>query len=43
LFRLPNIFKLIKFRILRWAEHVASMEEGRPNNAFKLNLDERDL
>ena len=38
------IVRVIKSRILRWAGHVARMEEGR--NAFqilKVNLQERDL
>ena len=30
----PNIVKLIKSRRLRWAWHVARIEEGR--NAFKM-------
>jgi len=30
----PNIVRAIKSRILRWAGHVARMEEGR--NAFKM-------
>jgi hypothetical protein len=25
----PNIIKVTKFRILKWAGHVARMEEGR--------------
>jgi hypothetical protein len=25
----PNIVTWIKYRILRWAEHVAKLEEGR--------------
>ena len=29
----PNIVRMIKSRRLRWAGHVARMEEGR--NAFK--------
>ena len=33
LYRSPNIFRVIKSRILRWAGHVARMEEGR--SAFK--------
>ena len=31
---LPNIVREIKYRRLRWAEHVARMEEGR--TAFKI-------
>jgi len=34
LYRLPNIVKVIKSRILRWAGHVARMEEGR--SVFKM-------
>jgi hypothetical protein len=30
----PNIVRMIKPRRLRWAGHVARMEEG--NNAFKM-------
>ena len=44
LYRSPNIVKVIKSRSLRWAGHVARMEEGR--SAFKIyqvNLQERDL
>ena len=33
LYRSPNIVSLIKSRRLRWAGHVAKMEEGR--RAFK--------
>ena len=33
LYRSPNIFRVIKSR-LRWADHVARMEEGR--SAFKI-------
>ena len=33
LYRSPNIFKVTKSRRLRWAGHVARMEEGR--SAFK--------
>ena len=29
LYRSPNIVRVIKSRKLRWAEHVARMEEGR--------------
>ena len=28
LYRSPNIVRVIKSRILRWAEHVARIEEG---------------
>ena len=44
LYRSPNIVRVIKSRRLRWAGHVARMEEGR--SAFKIlavNLQERDL
>ena len=34
LFRLPNIVRVIKVRILRLADHVARMEDGR--RAFKI-------
>ena len=34
LYRSPNILKVIKSRILRWAGHVARMEKGR--SAFKI-------
>ena len=34
LFRSPNIVRVIKSRRLRWAGHVARMEEGR--DAFKI-------
>ena len=34
LYRSPNIVRLIKSRRLRWAGHVARMEEGR--SAFKI-------
>jgi hypothetical protein len=34
LYRLPNIVTVIKFRRLRWAVHVARMEEDR--TAFKI-------
>ena len=43
-YRSPNIVRVIKSRRLRWAGHVARMEEGR--SAFKIltgNLQERDL
>ena len=33
LYRSPNIVRVIKSRRLRWAGHVAKMEEGR--SAFK--------
>ena len=34
LYSSPNIARVIKFRWLRWAEHVVRMEEG--NSAFKI-------
>ena len=34
LYHSPNIIRVIKFRRLRWADHVARMEEGR--SAFKI-------
>ena len=34
LFRSPNIVRVTKSKILRWAGHVARMEEGR--SAFKV-------
>ena len=34
LYRSPNIVRVIKSRRLRWADHVARMEEGR--SAFKI-------
>ena len=34
LYRLPNIVRVIKSRRMRWAGHVARMEEGR--SAFKI-------
>ena len=34
MFRSPNIVRVIKYRRLRWAGHVARMEEGR--SAFKI-------
>ena len=34
LYRSPNIVRVIKSRIQRWAGHVARMEEGR--SAFKI-------
>ena len=33
----PNILRVVKFRRLRWAGHVARMEEGR--SAFKILTD----
>jgi hypothetical protein len=34
LYRLPNIVRVIKSRRLRWARHVARMEDGR--SVFKI-------
>ena len=34
MYRPPNILKVIKFRRLRWADHLARMEKGR--SAFKM-------
>ena len=34
MYRSPNIVRVIKARRLRWAGHVARMEEGR--SAFKI-------
>ena len=34
MYRSPNIIKVIKSRIFRWAGHVARMEEGK--SAFKI-------
>ena len=34
MYRSPNIIRVIKSRRLRWAGHVARMEEGR--SAFKI-------
>ena len=34
LYSSPEIFKVIKFRISRWAGHIARMKEGR--SAFKM-------
>ena len=34
MYRSPNIVKAIKYRRLRWAGHVARMEEGK--SAFKI-------
>ena len=34
LYRSPNIVRVIKFRRLRWAGHVAIMEEGRSDFNF---------
>jgi hypothetical protein len=37
LFLSPNIVRVIKYRRLRWAGHVARMEEGR--SAFRILTD----
>ena len=37
LYRSPNIIRVIKSRRLRWAGHVAKLEEGR--SAFKILTD----
>ena len=37
MYRSPNIVRVIKSRRLRWAGHVARMEEGR--SAFKMLTD----
>ena len=37
LYRSPNIVRMIQSRRLRWAGHVARMEEGR--SAFKILTD----
>ena len=34
MYRLPNIFRVIKSTRFRWADHVIVMEEGR--SAFKI-------
>ena len=34
LYRSPNIFRVVKSRILRWTGYIARMEEGR--GAFKI-------
>ena len=34
MYRLPNLFRVIISRRLRWAEHVTRIEEGR--SAFKI-------
>ena len=41
LYRSPNIVRVIKSRRLRWAGHVARMEEGR--SAFKILTGKRRL
>ena len=34
LYRSPNIVRVIKYRRLKWADHLARMEEGR--KVFKI-------
>ena len=41
MYRSPNIVRVIKSRRLRWAGHVARMEEGR--SAFKILTGKRPL
>ena len=41
MYRSPNIFRLIKSRRLRWAGHIARMEEG--GSAFKILTGKRPL
>ena len=41
LYRSPNIVRVIKCRRLRWATHLARMEEGR--SAFKILTGKRPL
>ena len=41
MYRSPNIVRVIKSRTLRWAGHVARMQEGR--NAFKILTGKRSL
>ena len=41
LYRSPNIVRVIKFTRLRWAGHVARMDEGR--SAFKILARKRHL
>ena len=36
-----NVVRLIKSRIIRWAEHIARMEEGR--NAFKILTGRKEI
>ena len=40
LYRSPNIVRVNKSRRLRWAGHVARIEEGR--SAFKILTDKQD-
>ena len=37
---LPNTVKVIKYRLLRWAGHIARMEEG---SAFKISTGVRTV
>ena len=40
----PNIVRMIKSRRLRWAGHVAKMEEGRVfSKVLLVNLQEGDI
>jgi hypothetical protein len=41
--RSPNIVRVIKFRRLRWAGHVARTEEGKCSKFNQVNLQERDV
>ena len=42
LYSLPNILRVVKSRIMRWARHVARMGEGRDVHRFLVgNLRER--
>ena len=41
MYRSPNIVRVIKPRRLRWAGHIARMEEGR--SAFKILTGKRPL
>jgi hypothetical protein len=52
LYRLPNIFRMIKFRLLRWTGHVAGKEEsrsafniltGKPTGILKHYLSKREI
>ena len=38
LYRSPNVVRVIKSRRLRWAGHVARMEEGRPRRRLEDNI-----
>ena len=44
LYHLPDIFRVIKSRRIRWAGLVARMEEGRSaSKILQVNVHERDL